>query len=455
MHKMRMICGFLSVAALALGTFEAASAQSVLLDPQSGVVVEAPAVALVGVRVIDGTGRPPVDDQTIVIVEGRIDVIGPADSVVIPAGAETLDLSGRSVLPGLVMLHEHLMYSVDDVVWHAQPVSYPPLYLAAGVTTIRTAGTEFPFTELTLKSWIDEGRIAGPKLHLTAPFFNGPEGDFLGEIRLRSPEEARRAVDYWADLGFTSFKVYTDITAELLAAVSEAAHARGLTVAGHLRSVSCREAAALDIDTIEHAFGSCLVDLGRDWTRVGSGITASAPVVQDLIRHLVEMDVVLVATPYERYTSDEVLDLLHPHAREAYLRFLAQRSGTGDDGGAHRALERAFVAAGGRLGVGSDPCCNGVVPGYSNHSALNLLVEAGWEPLEVLRLATSNNAEILGVGDSVGRIAEGLAADVMVVPGDPSSDIRHLSMVELVFKDGVGYSPRKLRASVRGKVGWH
>lgn len=452
---MRTISTFLSVAALALGTIEPAGAQSVIPDPESAVVVEAPVVALVGVRIIDGTGRPPVDDQTILIVDGRIDVIGPADSVSIPADAETLELPDRSVLPGLVMLHEHLMYSIDNVVWHAQPVSYPPLYLAAGITTIRTAGTEFPFTELTLKSWIDEGRVAGPKLHLTGPYFNGPEGDFLGEIRLRSPEEARRAVDYWADLGFTSFKVYTDITADVLAAVIEAAHAHGLTVAGHLSSVSCREAAALGIDTIEHAFGSCVADLGRDWNREASEITPSAPVVQDLIRHLVEREVVLVATPFESNTSDEVLNMLHPHAREAYLRFLVERSGAEEDGGAIRGLERAFVAAGGRLGVGSDPCCNGAVPGYSNHSALEVLVEAGWEPLEVLRLATSNNAEILGVGDAVGRIAEGLAADLMVVPGDPSADIRHLSMVELVFKDGVGYSSRKLRASVRGKVGWH
>ncbi len=118
-------------------------------------------------------------------------------------------------------------------------------------------------------------------------------------------------------------------------------------------------------------------------------------------------------------------------------------------------LERAFVAAGGRLGVGADASDFGQIAGYANHRVLELLVEAGWQPLDVLRLATSNNAEILGVADSVGRIAPGLAADLMVFPGDPSVDIRELLNVELVFKDGVGYDPIALRASVKGRVGWH
>lgn len=418
---------------------------------KSSVVVRAPVLALVGVRVIDGTGQTPADDQTVVIADGLITSIGPTGSITIPDGAKTLDLAGHTVMPGLVMLHEHLNYFSGRAVWHTQPVSYPALYLAAGVTSLRTAGTESPFVDLNLKRRIDSGHIPGPKLHLTGPFFNGAGGEFLGDTVLSTAEEAREAVEYWGNRGFTSFKVYDSISLEVLKAVVDAAHARGLSVAGHLESVGCRQAASAGIDTIEHSFGSCEAEI--------SGASLDDPGIQDLIRHLVDRDVVLVTTPSDRRPiSKEELDMLHPQARDNYLRGAISPPEWWPESTPPRdalKLERAFVAAGGRLGVGADASDFGQIAGYANHRVLELLVEAGWQPLDVLRLATSNNAEILGVADSVGRIALGLAADLMVFPGDPSVDIRELLNVELVFKDGVGYDPADLRASVKGKVGWH
>lgn len=417
------------------------------------IVVEAPVVALIDVRILDGTGRPPVDHQTIVMSEGRITGVGANDSVSIPADAQRLEMSGRTVLPGLVMLHEHLNYFTGRAIWHSQPLSFPPLYLAAGVTTIRTAGTESPQVDLNVKRRIGEGHAAGPEIHLTGPMFNGAEGDFLGDYVLSTPDEARRAVSYWADLGFTSFKVYTDIAPDVLAAVVEAAHPRGLTVAGHLASVTCREAGSLGIDTIEHAFGSCS-ELAEDRPE------PSDPRVQELIQHLVAEGIVLVTTPMapRQPRPSEELDMLHPQAREIYLRDAINPPPwwpTPEHERWQRNLEREFVAAGGRLGLGADPGNTGIIAGYANHRALALLVEAGWEPLEVLRLGTSNNADILGVGDVVGQIAIGFAADLMVIPGGPSHEIGDLSKVEIVFKDGVGYSPEALKASVKGTVGWH
>jgi imidazolonepropionase-like amidohydrolase len=108
-----------------------------------------------------------------------------------------------------------------------------------------------------------------------------------------------------------------------------------------------------------------------------------------------------------------------------------------------------------RLAVGADAADFGLIAGDANHRALSRLVEAGWTPLEVIRLATSNGAELLGVSDSVGRIPLGWAADLIVVSGDPAKDIKELSKAEIVFKDGVGYDPAKLRAAARGLVGWH
>ncbi len=415
------------------------------------VVVRAPVLALVGVRVIDGTGKTPADDQTVVIVDGLIASVGPTGSITIPDEAETLELAGHTVMPGLVMLHEHLNYFSGRAVWHTQPVSYPALYLAAGVTSLRTAGTESPFVDLNLKRRIDAGHVPGPKLHLTGPFFNGAGGDFLGDAVLSTAEEAREAVEYWGNRGFTSFKVYDSILPEVLEAVVDAAHARGLTVMGHLDSVSCRQAASAGIDAIEHSFGSCESETTED--------DPEDPGIQDLIRHLIDRGVVLVATPSDRRPiSEEELDMLHPQARDNYLRGAIDPPEWWPETTPQRdalKLERAFVTAGGRLGVGADASDFGQIAGYANHRVLELLVEAGWQPLDVLRLATSNNAEILGVADSVGRIAPGYAADLIVLPGDPSEDIRELLKVELVFKDGVGYDPAYLRASVKGKVGWH
>jgi hypothetical protein len=360
-------------------------------------------------------------------------------------------------MPGLVMLHEHLNYFSGRAVWHSQPVSYPKLYLAAGVTTIRTAGTEQPEVDLNLKRRIDKDprQTPGPKIHLTGPFFNGEAGDFLGDTVVRDAEEARAAARYWAGRGFTSFKLYSAIGVPAARAIIEEAHRRGVRVTGHLGQLGCREAADLGIDSIEHSFVSCAKDLGADADRAGFKADVEDPKFQELVRHLVKRGIVMVATPMalDRPMSPEELDMLHPHARERYLRAAIAPPPWLPDATAGRELrklERAFAAAGGRLGVGSDPADFGLIAGYANQRVVGLLVEAGWTPLEAIRLVTSNNAEQLGVGDSVGRVAEGWAADLIVVAGNPAADIKDLSKVEIVFRDGVGYDPAE---ATRGREG--
>ena len=427
-------------------------------DRSQFVVIDAPVVALKGVRVIDGLGSPPREGQTILFAGGKIKTIGAF--VEVPPGAKTVELGGRTVVPGLVMLHEHMNYFSGRAVWHSQPVSYPKLYLAAGLTTIRTAGSEQPEVDLNLKRRIDEGRVPGPKIHLTGPFFNGPSGDFLGDVVVRNADEGRTAAAYWAARGFTSFKIYNAIEESAARAIIEEAHRRGVRVAGHLGSIGCREAADLGIDFIEHSFASCSKDLGADAGRPGFKANLSDPKFQALVRHLVKARVVLVATPaaLDRPLSAEELDMLHPQVREIYLRAAVAPPPwwpDSDSGRELRKMERAFVAAGGRLGVGADANDFGHIAGYGDHRALKLLAEAGWEPLEVIRLVTSNGADLLGVGDTVGRVAVGWAADLIVVPGNPATNIEDLLKAEIVFKDGIGYDPAKLRAAVKGLAGWH
>jgi imidazolonepropionase-like amidohydrolase len=330
------------------------------------------------------------------------------------------------------------------------------LYLAAGVTTLRTAGTDVPYTDLNLKLGIDEGRMAGPKMFVTGPFFNDYEGHFLGDAIVRNEAEARRSVAYWAGEGVTSFKVYANISLDALKGVIGEAHARGLQVTGHLESVTCREAAELGIDNIEHSFRSCAKEIGlRDGEKVSAPDQTKA---HSLIQYLVKRHVVLTSTPsaVERRISQEELDLLHPTARERYLNSLNRVPPTLAIEEKHvRQLEREFVAAGGRMVIGADPQDFGMIAGYADHRALELLVEAGWQPLDVIRMATLGGAEFLGIASDRGSMAIGKAADLIVINGNPAADIKQIERVELVFKDGIAYDPHLLRESVKGLVGWH
>jgi imidazolonepropionase-like amidohydrolase len=420
--------------------------------------LQAKTIVLENVRIIDGTGAASHEKQTIVITDGHISAIGESGHLVVPKDAARMNLEGRTVLPGLVMLHEHMFYFSGRRVWHSQAVSYPPLYLAAGVTTVRTAGTDVPYTDLNLKLGIDEGRIPGPTMFVTGPFFNGYEGHFIGDNIVRNDADARRGVAYWASEGVTSFKVYTSISQAALKGVIAEAHARGLKVTGHLASISCREAADLGIDNIEHSFLSCLKEIGMS---DDPSATVSAPEeekARSLIQHLVKAGVVLTSTPsaLERPISREELELLHPTARERYLVLmlsispslaLLQKQA--------RKLEREFVAAGGRLVVGADPQDFGQIAGYADHRALELLVEGGFKPLEVIRMATLGGAQFLGVDTQIGSVTVGKKADLIVVAGNPAIEMKDIEKVELVFKDGVAYDPHLLRDSVKGLVGWH
>ena len=419
---------------------------------------QAKTIVLENVRIIDGTGAPSREKQTIVITDGHISAVGDSGRIVAPKDAARMNLEGRTVLPGLVMLHEHMFYFSGRRVWHSQSVSYPPLYLAAGVTTARTAGTDVPYTDLNLKLGIDEGRIPGPKMFVTGPFFNGYEGHFIGDNIVRNEADARRGVAYWASEGVTSFKVYTSISRAALKGVIEEAHARGLKVTGHLASISCREAADLGIDNIEHSFISCLKEIGMSDDPSGTVSPPDAEKARSLIQHLVKAGVVLTSTPSapERPISREELELLHPTARERYLvsmlsispsPALLQKQA--------RKLEREFVAAGGRLVVGADPQDGGQIAGYADHRALELLVEGGFKPLEVIRMATLGGAQFLGVDNRIGSVTVGKTAVLLVVAGNPAIDMKDIEKVELVFNDGVAYDPHLLRDSVKGLVGWH
>jgi enamidase len=439
------------------------------------VAIDTPVVALTHARVIDGTGAPARADQTLIIKDRIISAVGDARSVAVPAGARVVDLTGKSVIPGLVMVHEHLFYPTAPGVYANLAESFTRLYLAGGVTSMRTGGNMNGFTDIGIKRDIDAGRKPGPWLDATAPYLEGP-GLGLDQVHeLTGPDDARRMVNFWADAGATSFKSYMHITRAELGAAIEEAHKRGLKVTGHLCSVTYREAAALGIDDLEHGFFAStdfVTDKKPDeCPGQGAGQTGLAAVdpkgevVRSLIAELVRRHVALTSTPtvFETFVPGRPLppglDVLEPELRAQFeQRHAATAKNTRSPYTALfakvGAMELAFVRAGGLLLVGTDPTGGGgVIPGYSNQHALELLVESGFTPLEAIRIGTLNGATYLGIANRVGTIALGKQADVVVVTGDPSSRIGDVRNVELVFKQGVGYDPAKLIESVKGKVG--
>src|SRR5688500_16020321 len=225
-------------------------------ERQQFIRTEAAVIALTRVRVIDGTGAAAVEDHTIIISGGKIESFGPTRTTAVPANAETLELNGYTVLPGIVGMHNHMFFPMggSPPMYSNMGSSFPRLYLALGVTTIRTTGSVAPNTDLEIKKLIDSGRMIGPKMHITAPYLEG-RGAFTPVMhQLNGPEEARRMVNFWADAGATSFKAYMNITRDQLRAAVDEAHKRGLKVTGHLCSVTYREAAEIGIDNLEHGF---------------------------------------------------------------------------------------------------------------------------------------------------------------------------------------------------------
>jgi imidazolonepropionase-like amidohydrolase len=460
-------------------------AQAPNSERQQFIRVEAPVVVLAHVRVIDGTGAAPRDDQTIVITGGKIQSIGPSTTNNAPPNAQTLDLQGYTVLPGIVGMHDHMFFPEGGTppIYSDMGISFPRLYLALGVTTIRTTGSVAPFTDLEIKRLIEEGRMIGPKMHITAPYLEG-RGSFTPVMHeLSGPDDARRMVNFWADEGATSFKAYMNITRAELRATVEEAHKRGLKVTGHLCSIGFREAAEIGIDNLEHGLlvDSEFVPNKQPDQCPGGAVSASlrqldlnsAP-VREMIRTLVAKNVAITSTlpvfeaggaPLAQSGIGAASALLNPRvlnvmSTDARVRYLTARAHVSSDSGYVALLrkamdfERAFVQAGGLLIAGLDPTGNGgIVAGFGDLREVELLVEAGFTPVEAIKIATFNGARFLGEDARIGSIAVGKQADLMVVKGNPAVSISDIEKVETVFKDGVGYDSEKLIQSVQGLVG--
>lgn len=455
-------------------------AQEFSPNVQKFISIQEDYLALTNVIVYDGLGNPPKSGQTVLIADGKISVVGNLNEFIIPKDYKEIDMTGKTMVPGLVMMHEHLIYPTmpgDYYNMNESLFSFPKLYLAGGATTIRTAGGVEPNAELELDRRVAEGLAIGPKIHVTSQHINRRnEMPIYAFDFIDSPEEAGQSVDYWGSKGIESFKLYTNITQADMAEVVKRAHAKNWHVTGHLCAVTYREAADLGIDNLEHGFlasSDFQTDKQPDVCESTKARKALANLevndsdMKKLMKHLISKDVTITSTlpVFEPYTGREIvpgggLDAIVQPLREKIMRLWAKKQGLDSDQAdmykKEMAWEKQFFDMGGKLTNGTDPTFAGrTVAGYANQRSIELLVEAGFTTEQAIMISTKNGAEFLGVFDKKGSIEAGKNADFVIIDADLRKDVSNIRKMETVFKDGVGYDSQKLFESVKGQVGLH
>lgn len=429
-------------------------------------------LVLRGVTVIDGTGRPPLPDRDIVIRGGRIAAVGPRGACR-TADAEVLELSRLFVVPGFVDMHAHVTYLRDSLgpdpqYDEAVTRRVLRLCLAHGITTVRNPMA--PTSEgVAQRNDVAAGRMVGPRIYTAGVSIDRPRFTLEGRVR----EEVRRQ----AVMGVDFVKVYAGLPRPLVRAAIEEAHAHGVKVIGHLQETTWTEAIRDGIDFVTH--GACWSpaylppdrrDAYREAILREGGLKARlrwlewldpegpeiAEMVDELVRRSIPVDPTLIA--YDtKFRGDD------PRYREGpNLAIVPPLMLAGWNGGAFTsdwspadyarghdlwpkvlALVRLYKRRGVRLLAGSDTPNPWVVPGAALHREMELLVEAGIPPLDVLAVATRNGADALGL--DAGTIEPGRRADLVVLDADPAADIRNTRRIQLVLKDGRAWRPGELR----------
>jgi imidazolonepropionase-like amidohydrolase len=485
--KMAAVVRTLAFSALACvlgsvaGTADAQRAADFHQRVKQYVVHDAATIRIDDVRIVDGTGAPAKAGQSILIRDGKIVRIGPVESFAKETAAVVIEGKGRTVMPGLVMMHEHLLFFdplADTPSYLSEPLASPKAYLAWGATTIRTAGTFNGSDDLRVAQMVRDGQFAGPDINVTAPFLEG-NGSFAYQmVPIADPARARQIVNFWADAGATSFKIYMNISRDVLAAAIDEAHKRGLQVTGHLCSVTFHEAAAAGIDGLEHGVivaTDFVADKKADRCPAGSAagdallaLKPDGPEMAELIQTLVRRKVAVTSTLavfaagiVNWFPASDDLAMLNEQSQLWAWKWLTSlnRAPERRERGARllkaeMQFEKAFVAAGGTLLVGTDPTgWGGTLPGPGNHAALKLLVDAGFTPLEVIGIATLAGARFQHIDDRVGSLAAGKQADLLLVDGKPDEDIAQLSRIDLVFRNGIAFNSKQMKDDLRGKIG--
>jgi imidazolonepropionase-like amidohydrolase len=441
----------------ALGTFVARAAEDgleALGETARGLRVDADGgpVAYVNARLIDGTGAAPVADAVVVVDGGKIAAVGPRGKVTVPAGARTIDAAGATLVPGLWDMHAHF-----------EQVEWGPVYLAAGVTTVRDCGNELDFVR-AVRDTLDAGKGVGPRL-LLACIVDGEGPGSLGTERLTRAEDIPALIKKFKAAGCAQVKIYQSLDPKLIRPLSAAAHAAGLTVTGHVPTgVGAVQAVTDGQDQINHisfmtrAFAAGDLPPTEGGSKLIRAIDAydpTSPAARKLAGWFAAHHTVLDPTV-------ALGELGLPHAelaqREPGLATLPaplaaafSDSGPGpDDDRTRRWLDKSLALIGTlhKAGVTIVAGTDQAVPGHSLHREIELYVQAGFTPMEALQAATIVPARVMKKDKELGTIEAGKRADFLLVDGDPLADIRALRRIRVVVAGGRAYDPAALWRSV-------
>jgi imidazolonepropionase-like amidohydrolase len=398
--------------------------------------------AIMGGRLIDGTGRPPVEDSVVLLRGGKIIAAGPAASVPIPRGAEFVDAKGKSVLPGLWEMHAHF-----------EQVEWGPIYLATGVTTARDVGNEREFI-VAARDAIAAGQGIGPRL-VMAGVVDGSGPFSLGVIRVDTPEQAREQVQKYKAAGFQQIKIYSSVKPEILKIITAEAHRLGMTVTGHIPfGMNAIQGIEDGMDQINHVeyITPLMVD-SKSQT-----IDPDAPNVKKVIKLLLEHHIVvddtlalmeIILHPLDHPISGFEPGILRvaPELKEALETMGAAPAKAAQSAATFRAMEttvRILHQAGVPIVAGTDQ----TVPGFSLDREIELHVQAGFTPMEAIQSATIVAARAMGMENDSGTIEVGKRADVILVDGNPLENISDIRKVSAVFAGGRMFQPAALWSSV-------
>ncbi|MBZ5680620.1 MAG: amidohydrolase family protein [Acidobacteriia bacterium] len=407
-------------------------------------------LALVGATLIDGSGRPAVSDAVVVVKSGRIVAAGPRAKTKIPKHATTVDVHGKTILPGLWDMHAHF-----------EQVEWGPIYLAAGVTTVRDCGNEFEFIT-AVRDAIAAGRGLGPRL-LLAGVVDGTGPLAIGVQRADTPEQARMWTNRYHDAGFQQMKIYSSVKLDELKIVAEEAHRLGMTVTGHvpegLNGYQVIEAGQDQINHIQY-----VADIMHPPLPAGADRKARMQAVLDLDVNSAEAQKALSFLKAHGTVIDPTLALMEfftattakppasfePGITKVAPELVEQLADVGPPSERSEIVEKAFekdlqiVGALHRAGVPIVAGTDQTVPGHSLHREVELYVQAGFTPLEAIQAATIVPARVMGLARETGTVEPGKRADLIVIDGDPLADIRNARNVELVVAGGRVYNSADL-----------
>ena len=398
--------------------------------------------AIVGGRLIDGTGKPAIENSVVVLKDGKVAAAGPAASTAVPQGAQIVDAHGKSVLPGLWEMHAHF-----------EQVEWGPIYLATGVTTARDVGNEREFI-VAARDAIAAGQGLGPRL-VMAGIMDGSGPFSLGVIRVDTPEQAREQVQKYKAAGFQQIKIYSSVKPEILKVVTAEAHRLGMTVTGHIPfGMNAFQGIEDGMDQINHVeyLTKIMVD------PKSQTIDPDAPNVKKVIKLLLERHIVvddtlalmeLILHPLDRPISTFEPGILKvaPELKEGLETMGAPAPKADQSAATFRAMEatvRVLHQAGVPLVAGTDQA----VPGFSLDREIELHVQAGFTPMEAIQSATVVAAQAMGMEKESGTIEAGKRADVILVDGNPLENISDIRKVSAVFAAGKMYQPAALWSAV-------